>query len=284
MEGHVLIIEDNVVNSRLLRDRFEAQGLGVAVAVNGAEGIVAATRLLPQAILISTTLPDMSGTAVAQRLRQINRTQHIFLMLLADRDSHMERLTGLQHGADDFVPAPYDPFEVMLRVRNALRRASTANVLDPATGLPAGKLIQNRLHRLLSEPEGSWTLMRFRVLGLDAFRDIHGFEAAADFLRSVTLILAEALSLDDVVDDFLGYNGNDDFIIITDRRRAASLAAEVQTRFQLVLQTHYSVTELTQGHVLLDGEPSAIAALRIRSVDANCGPFYDLRGLTEALA
>jgi len=284
VEGRILIIEDNPVNREGLKERFEAEGLQVEVAESGAEGIAAAVRLLPEAIIISTSLPDLPGAEVARRLRQIARTQHIFLMLLADKESHVERLIGLEQGADDFVTIPFDPLEVTLRVRNALRRASATNMLDPITGLPTGRLIQNQLRRLLAEPEGPWALMRFRVTGLDAFRDVYGFQAGGDFLRSVTLILAEALSMDDILDDFLGYNGNDDFVIVTRQSRVASLAAEVQQRFELVLQTHYGFMDLQQGQLLLDGEPTPLATLRITSVDASAGPFYDIRALTEALA
>lgn len=283
VEGRILIIEDNPANSQGLKQRFEEEGLQVDIAVTAAEGITTAARLLPQAIIISTTLPDMPGTAVAQRLRQIARTQHIFQMLLADKESHVERLVGLEQGADDFVTIPFDPLEVTLRVRNALRRAGASNMLDPITGLPTGRVIQNQLRKLLSDPEGAWTLMRVKVNGLDAFRDSYGFQAGGDFLRSVTLILAEALSLDDVLDDFLGYNGNDDFIIVTQQRRADSLTQEVQTRFELVLRTHYSFMDLAQGYLLIDGEQAQMATLRISRVDATSGPFYDIRALSEAL-
>lgn len=283
MEGRILLIEDNSVNSEGLKERFEAEGVQVDVAVTGAAGLAVAARLLPQAIIISTSLPDMTGAAVAQRLRQMTRTQHIFLMLLADQESHWERLIGLEQGADDFVSTPFDPLEVLLRVRNALRRASATNMLDPTTGLPAGRVIQNQLRRLLNDPEGSWALLRVKVTGLDAFRDVYGFQAGADFLRSMTLIIAEALSQDDVLDDFLGYNGNDDFIIVTQQRRAASLEAEIRERFKLVLSTHYSFMDLAQGHLMLDGEPASMATLRVSGVNATAGPFYDIRALSEAL-
>lgn len=283
MEGRILLIEDNPINSEGLKDRFAAEGVQVDVAVTGAEGLSMAARLLPQAIIISTTLSDMAGTAVAQRLRQMTRTQHIFLMLLADEESHWERLIGLEQGADDFIATPFDPVEVMLRVRNALRRAGATNMLDPTTGLPAGRVIQNQLRRLLNEPEGPWALLRVKVTGLDVFREVYGFQAGGDFLRSMTLILAEALSQDEVLDDFLGYNGNDDFIIITHQQRAASLEAEIRERFKLVLSTHYSFMDLAQGHLLLDGEPAPMAALRISRVNASAGPFYDIRALSEAL-
>lgn len=283
MEERVLLIEDNPSNRKTLKERFEEEGVQVEVAETGAEGLVLAARLLPQAIIISTTLPDMTGIAVAQRLRQMTRTQHIFLMLLADEQSHWERLIGLEQGADDFVTTPFDPVEVMLRVRNAVRRAGASNTLDPTTGLPAGRIIQNQLRRLLGEPQGAWTLLRIKVTGLDVFREVYGFQAAADFLRSVTLILAEALSQDDVLDDFLGYNGNDDFIIITHRERAPGLEAEIRERFKLVLSAHYSFMDLARGHLLLDGEPASMATLRITSVSANAGPFYDIRALSEAL-
>ncbi|TFG68137.1 MAG: response regulator transcription factor, partial [Anaerolineales bacterium] len=130
LEGRVLIIEDNIRNRNLLRRRFAEDGLDVAEAETGAEGISEAMRLIPQVILLSTNLPDMPSLDVAERLHAINRVKHAWLMMIGDKDNRRERLTGLDAGANDFINSPIDADLVALRVRNALNRQNKENHTD----------------------------------------------------------------------------------------------------------------------------------------------------------
>ncbi len=283
MEGRVLLIEDNPINRQVLEGRLRKAGGEVYEAETGQEGVEIATRLLPQAIIISTTLPDMSGSDVARKLRSITRTEHVFIMLLADEDSQSERLSGLEQGVDDFVASPFDPDEVMLRVRNALRRSNSSNLLDPTTGLPTNRLLQEQLRRLVQEPEGSWALVRFHVRHLGAFREVYGFQAASDFLRGLGRIIAEMLDQNALDDAFLGYAGNDSFIVITEEAHADELEAQVQQAFAQEVERHYGFMERMQGYVVVDGEQSPLASLHVSRITPQDGPFYDIRSLSEAL-
>ncbi len=285
MEGRVLLIEDDSVNASILQERFEAADIKVSLATNGTDGLEMATRLLPQAIVVSTSLPEMTGAEVAQQLRGITRTQHIFLMLLADEDLHQERLSGLELGVDDFIASPFDPDEVALRVRNALQRAITSNRTDPTTGLPAGALMQEQLrHLVMNDPEGDWALLRFAISHLGPFREVYGFMAADDLLRGITRIIAEALDRDAVENDFLGFGGNDAFIVITQPQRAESLQEEVAQQFEIEIGSHYGFLEREQGFILVDGQQAPLAELRVRCITPQDGPFYDIRSLSEALS
>lgn len=284
MEGRVLIIEDQAGNRELVAEKLAEEGLSVTETKTGAEGLKAAMRWIPQAILVSTSLPDMSGVEVAKRLRSINRISHVFLMLIGDEDDRSERLEGLEAGANDFVTSPIDADLVMLRVRNAIHRANLDNHTDPVTGMPAGRRVQEELMRLVGDPEGDWVLMHIRVRNLEPFREVHGFMAGDELLRSISVILAEALSRDDIDDDFLGYGGNDDFIVITLQERADDLVAEVTSEFDEMVGSHYDFMEREQGYVEFEGEQHPLASLRVRQVTPDDGPFYDIRALSEALA
>ncbi|MBN1878079.1 MAG: response regulator [Anaerolineae bacterium] len=284
MDGRVLIIEDYDGNRQVLRKHFEAAGFEVAESKNGEIGVKDAIRLVPQVILVSTSLPDISGTEVARRLRAFTRTQHAFIMLLADEDSNRDKLSGLALGVNDFILSPFDPDEVTLRVRNALRRANMANRTDPTTGLPAGMLVQDQLRRLVHNAEGTWALLRFQVRNLDPFREAYGFMAGEDLLRGIARILAESLAQDNVEDDFLGYGGNDDFIVITSPKRAQELQNEVLAHFEQEVGSHYGFFEREKGYIEIEGKEYALAKLHSRCITPKDGPFYDIRSLTESLA
>jgi PleD family two-component response regulator len=279
----VLVIEDQQGNRELILEALTREGLEVEQAVTGETGIQKAARFIPQAILLSTSLPDMSGVEVAERLREINRTKHVFLMMIGDEDNRTERLRGLEAGANDFTTSPVDPDLVMLRVRNAINRANLDNNTDPVTGMPAGRRLQDELMRLVRDPEGPWVLIRFRIQNLEPFREVHGFMAGDDLLRATARILAGALGSDDIADDFLGYGGHDDFIVITDQSRGDDLIEEVKTQFAREIETFYGFMEREQGYIEFEGEQYPLASLRVRKVTPEEGPFYDIRSLSEAL-
>lgn len=284
MEGRVLLIEDHDGNRELLSKQFTKEGLEVAEATSGTDGVKTAARFMPQVILISTSLPDMSSLDVIRRLREINRTKHTFLMLFGDEENRQERLASLEGGANDFIDSPLDPELVALRVRNAINRKNLDNITDPITGLPAGRQVHDELLNLLRVPEGEWALMHFRIHKLDPFREVYGFMAGEKLLHDTARLIAEALAHDEIENDFIGYGGHDDFIVITGQERAAALEAEVRAAFTQSLAEHYGETAYAQGYIEVDGRQHALAGLRVRCVTPADGPFYDIRSLSEAIA
>ncbi len=284
MEGRVLVIEDHEGTRALIKRRLEEEGLQVAEADTGVSGTREAIRSIPQVILVSTTLPDMPGLEIVRRLRKTNRTKHIFLMMIADEENRNERLQGLDAGANDFLTLPIDPDLVMLRVRNAINRANLDNHTDPVTGMPAGRRLQDEMSRLLRAPQANWALMHVRVRHLKPFREVYGFVAGDELLRGTARILAEELAQDDIEEDFLGYGGRDDFIVITLQARAKALAAEVSAQFDHEIGTYYGFLDRQQGYIESGGVTYPLASLRIDTVTPDDGPFYDIRSLSEALA
>jgi DNA-binding response OmpR family regulator len=284
LEGRVLIIEDNKRNRKLLSERFTQAGLDVHEALTGAEGITEAVRLIPPVILLSTSLPDMSGIEVAEKLRTINRIKHVWLMLIGDRDNRKERLTGLDAGANDFITSPIDADLVALRVRNALNRQNLENHTDPVTGMPAGRGVQEELLQRVRDRTGDWALLRFRIQNLDPLRKVVGQSTGSTLLRSTAQMLAEALSHDAIEDDFLGYGGRDDFIVITHKDRVASLRSEVEKNFDQALRTVYTDGDMTRQTLTSEGQEYQLPVLKIQMVTPQQGPFYDIRSLTEALS
>ena len=284
MEGRVLLIEDHDGNRELLSKQFTKEGLEVAETKNGTDGIKTAARFMPQVILISTSLPDMSSLEVIRRLREINRTKHTFLMLFGDEENRQERLASLEGGANDFIDSPLDPELVALRVRNAINRKNLDNITDPITGLPAGRQVHDELLTLLRVPEGEWALMHFRIHKLDPFREVYGFMAGEKLLHDTARLLTEALAHDEIENDFIGYGGHDDFIVITGQERATALEAEVRAAFAQSLAEHYGETVYAQGYIEVDGRQDTLAGLRVRCVTPADGPFYDIRSLSEAIA
>jgi DNA-binding response OmpR family regulator len=282
--GKVAIIEPNEQVVGLLRQSFEEAGFQIEVARTGDEGLKLCRTFLPQVVLINTHLPDRDAFELCQELRDTTRTGHVHIILLARDLDRKLRIKGLETGADDFVLIPFDPDELTLRVRNALRRAAANNLSDPVTGLPSGRLIRKRLRDLLGEED--WALLMLTVTHLEEFQSVHGFLAMQEVLRFVGNTLGEGVEEWGAPSDFLGHSDEGRFLVITDEDRADVLARRLTARIETAIETHHTFRERERGYMLIDEEGEdqlPLMSLSVHRVLASDGPFYDIRSLTGAL-
>jgi DNA-binding response OmpR family regulator len=115
----VLVVEDEVDLSQVMRDRLAADGHDVVVAHDGASAMNAVAKQLPDVVLLDWMLPDMDGLAVCRKLRQ----QHLMpIIMVTARGDEVDRVLGLEVGADDYLVKPFSLRELLARVRAMLRR------------------------------------------------------------------------------------------------------------------------------------------------------------------
>jgi diguanylate cyclase (GGDEF)-like protein len=285
--GRILLVETNQKSIDRLQQAFEPDGYEVLIANNGEQAWNICRQRLPQAVLLDINLPDIDGYKLLHRIRGAMRTRHIHVTFLTDRLERRDKIAGLEMGADDYIFKPYDVEEVRLRVRNVLRRASTGNLVDPTTGLPSNRLIQEQLRELLRRQD-DWALLRVVVKNLDEFADAHGFLAGEDVLRTTARTLGEAVDEWGMANDFIGHSGGDEFIIITSVEVAEKLSSSLTNELERATQMHYSWREREQGYVTIrqaDGSEiqAPLLSVEIKTATIADGPFQDVMQLTRAL-
>jgi len=117
----VLLVEDEVDMSNLIRDHLAAEGHEVEQAFDGRTALVLAQRRPPDLVILDWMLPDLDGLAVCRRLRD----DHLMpIIMLTARTEEIDRVLGLEVGADDYVPKPFSMRELLARARAALRRVA----------------------------------------------------------------------------------------------------------------------------------------------------------------
>ncbi len=125
---HVLIIEDEANISSFARMYLEAAGFRVSVAERGDDGLRMALEERPSIVLLDLMLPGMDGYEVTRRLRAESNQP---IIMLTARDDAVDKVVGLELGADDYVTKPFNPRELVARVRAVLRRTDERQT-DPA--------------------------------------------------------------------------------------------------------------------------------------------------------
>ena len=127
----ILCIDDEQNILDLLSFNLEAAGYSVITAATAAEGIIAANQS-PAIILLDLMLPDMEGTEVCRRLKNNSLTAGIPIIMLTAKDSEVDKILGLELGADDYITKPFSVRELVARVKALLRRCRPD---DSASGM-----------------------------------------------------------------------------------------------------------------------------------------------------
>jgi DNA-binding response OmpR family regulator len=118
---HILLIEDDPAVARSLQDGLEREGYAVTWKAHGTEGVSYARDQNPHLIILDVRLPDGSGFDFCRQMRQLGLRQPI--LMLTVRSDEVDKVLGLEMGADDYVTKPYSLRELLSRVRALLRRA-----------------------------------------------------------------------------------------------------------------------------------------------------------------
>lgn len=125
-QPNVLLVEDEAAQREVLRYNLEAEGFSVTIARDGEEALERVSEALPDLILLDWMLPHVSGIEVCRRLRLRPETRGIPILMLSARSEEVDKVRGLETGADDYVIKPYSVAELMARLRAHLRRVRPA--------------------------------------------------------------------------------------------------------------------------------------------------------------
>lgn len=118
---HILVVDDDTRLRELLRKYLTEQGFRVTVAASAAEARAKLASLEFDLIVLDIMMPGESGLALTQSLRQTSRVPILLLTAMGEAE---DRIAGLEQGADDYLPKPFEPRELSLRIRTILRRAA----------------------------------------------------------------------------------------------------------------------------------------------------------------
>ena len=118
--GVLVLIEDEESIAEMLRSVFEREGFTVHHSANGQSGLDRIRAADPRAVLLDLSLPDMDGVDVCRKIRA---ESDVPVIMLTARDAEIDKVVGLEIGADDYVTKPFSPRELVARVRAVLRRA-----------------------------------------------------------------------------------------------------------------------------------------------------------------
>lgn len=283
----LLVVEDDNDIATMLKYFFTKHDYDVDIAPRGSVALEKTRQSLPHLIILDIMLPDIDGFEVCRSLRTNIRTSHVPIIFLTQKDERIDRLKGLELGADDYITKPFDIDELKLRVQRAIQRSEQQSLTDPRSGLPSGKLIEDQLRRIIRLKD--WALMDIRINHFEPFKDVYGFVAGGDVVRFTGMLANEILDELGALNDFLGHVGGDNFIIITTEEKAPAIRQRLKSRFADEVLLHYSFFDREQGYLQVPGangqvEKAPLMTLAIGIVSPTDYDFADIREITEIAA
>jgi DNA-binding response OmpR family regulator len=160
-QDRVLIIDDDVELCRLLSERLQPEGFTIETIQDGQIGLRRAASGQHDLIVLDLMLPGMSGLDV---LRNLRSHSSVPVLILTARGDDVDRILGLENGADDYLPKPFNPRELVARIRAILRRASRESSNSSIVIVDSVRLEPSALKVWIDEAEVSVTSLEFSLL------------------------------------------------------------------------------------------------------------------------
>jgi len=252
----ILVADGDPKFLRFVAVNLELAGYEVITAVDGQEALTRTASAAPDLVLLDLTLPRLDGVQVCRRLRVDPRTAHVPVIFVTGRSLVGDRVLGLAAGADDYVVRPFDPDELIARVRTTLRRSSELRTASPLTGLPGNALLTRELARRVTD-DCDLALIYIDLNDFKSYNDRYGFVRGDEVINTTAAVLRASLDRLGDPHAFLGHVGGDDFMAIVAPHDIARFCGDVIDTFDAAIRAHYDPVDLARGHLELPDRQGA---------------------------
>lgn len=163
----VLLIDDDKKHSELLRNYLKQFGITLDCAGDSSEGFRKLSRTDPDLLLLDVMLPGKNGFEIC---REVRRSSQIPIIMLTARGDVVDRVSGLEIGADDYIGKPFEPRELVARIQTIMRRSSTMDMREPVLRFEGVEIDTSAKTVLVDDQPVNLTSMEFELLSLLAKR------------------------------------------------------------------------------------------------------------------
>lgn len=219
----ILVADDDEDIVRFVEVNLRLEGFEVSTAPDGEQALQAAYDLMPDLMLLDVMMPRLDGFEVCQRLRADPRTKNMSVIMLTAKSLSADKVVGLTAGADDYMIKPFDPVELVARVKSALRRSREMRAINPLTQLPGNVQIQEEVAGRVASGQ-PFALMYIDLNDFKAYNDFYGFARGDEVIKLLAKCAGAAVQQLAGSDGFLGHIGGDDFVAIVDPEKAEPAA------------------------------------------------------------
>lgn len=261
----ILVVDDEEDIRDILKTILTEEGCEVIEACDGNEALKMAKTRAPDLIVLDYNIPYIDGREVCSRLKKDILLRHLPILMLTGRGEITDKVQGIDAGADDYVVKPFEPAELLARIRMIIRRTERDLDANPLTRLPGNISILNELQSRIDKNApfavGYADLDKFK-----AYNDKYGFERGDEVIRETARIVLNAVTLTGNPTDFTGHIGGDDFIFITHPGKSDAICLKIIEDFEKKAPEFYTPEDAKNGFISASdrkGRPQKIPLLSI---------------------
>lgn len=245
----ILIVDDDPDIRDILKLTLSEENYEVIEAKDGEEAMKIISSKALDLILIDYKMPKMDGQQVCRLVKNDLLLRHLPVIMVTGKGEINDKVTGIDAGADDYIVKPFEPKELLARIRMILRRTERDLEANPLTRLPGNVSILNELSRRI-ESKKSFAVCYADLDKFKAYNDTYGFEHGDDVIRETARILIGAMQEYGNLGDFIGHIGGDDFVIISTPDKTDAICKRIIADFEKKAPYFYNETDRKRGFII----------------------------------
>ncbi|RJO65443.1 MAG: response regulator [Candidatus Omnitrophota bacterium] len=249
MSIKILVADDDPDIRDILKITLSEENYEIIEAADGEEAVRAIQTKSPDLVLLDYRMPKKDGREVCRLIKKDILLSHLPIIMVTGSGEVNDKVDGIDAGADDYVVKPFEPKELLARIRMIIRRTKRDLEANPLTRLPGNVSIMNELSKRLENKSplavGYIDLDKFK-----AYNDKYGFEHGDEVIRETARILIRTAKELGNHDDFVGHIGGDDFVFITAPNLADAICKKIIAEFELTAPSFYNEMDKKNGYIM----------------------------------
>ncbi|MEA3328251.1 MAG: response regulator [Candidatus Omnitrophota bacterium] len=246
----ILIVDDELDILDFLKITLNGENYTVIEATNGKEALEKVYGCSPDLVVLDYKMPELDGIEVCRKLKKDILLQHLPIIMLTGKGELSDKIKGIDAGVDDYLVKPFEPRELVARVKMILRRSIRDLDANPLTRLPGNVSILRELEKRIKGnvpfAVGYVDLDKFK-----AFNDHRGFEEGDKVIRETGRILIRAVGEKGSPDDFIGHVGGDDFVLIAALKVVDDICRQIIRDFDVSISRFYTPEDQKRRYMVI---------------------------------
>ena len=249
VKPRILIVDDDPDILDVLQISLSEESYEILKAMDGEEALRIIKSKPLDLVLLDYAMPKMNGRQVCKEVKKDILLRHLPIIMVTGKGEVSDKVGGIDAGADDYIVKPFEPKELLARIRMILRRTARDLEANPLTRLPGNVSILNELSSRLE----SNTLFAVCYIDIDKFKsynDKYGFEHGDEVIRETARILIQSTRETGNPADFIGHIGGDDFVIVTTPDVVDNLCRKIIADFEKTAPSFYNESDRKNGYII----------------------------------
>lgn len=248
-QGNILVVVNDAQTQDFLGALLTGEGYRVRVCSSETEAVEQLAKESFNLVIAEYAAPYINGIELCKHIRSSFILRNISVILIMRTKDPLDKIKGIYAGADDYVELPFEPSELLVRIKSSLVRITRDLDANPLTKLPGNvsllKEIENRIKSATPFAVGYVDLNKFKE-----FNDRYGFEVGDKVICQTAIIIINALEKTGGASDFLGHIGGDDFIFITTPDAVEEICRQIVENFDKSIGSFYNEEDKRKGYII----------------------------------